>query len=167
MNGPMPAEPKLMLDLVVQTPAWRRRVPRLAGLARRIAAATHGAALSEGAPALTGPVALAFADDATVKPLNARFRGKDKATNVLSFPSAAGGGDIILALETIESEAQDQGKPVGDHTAHLIAHGILHLMGYDHLTVRQARPMERLERAILARFGIADPFEMRGTGPTP
>lgn len=158
MNGPMPAEPKLMLDIVVQTPAWRRRVPRLAGLARRVATASHAAAVSAGASPLTGPVALAFADDAAVRPLNARFRGKDKPTNVLSFPAAGGGGDIILALETVESEADIQHKPIGDHTAHLIAHGILHLMGYDHRTGRQARPMERLERAILAQFGIADPY---------
>jgi probable rRNA maturation factor len=158
MNGPMPAEPRLTLDIVVRTPAWRRRVPRLTGLARAMAKAAHQAAVLEGAPALSGPVALAFADDAAVKPLNARFRGKDRATDVLSFPAAAGGGDIILALETVASEAEIQGKTLPDHTAHLIAHGILHLMGYDHLTGRQARAMERLERAILARFGIADPY---------
>jgi probable rRNA maturation factor len=147
-----------MLDIVVQTAAWRRRLPRLAGFVRRTAKATHDAALAAGAEPLGGPVALAFADDAAVKALNARFRRKDKATNVLSFPAAAGGGDIILALETIAAEAKDQGKPLADHTAHLIAHGILHLMGYDHLTERQARPMEQLERTIMARFGIADPY---------
>ncbi|MCC6918189.1 MAG: rRNA maturation RNase YbeY [Alphaproteobacteria bacterium] len=147
-----------MLDIVVSAPAWRRHVPRLAPFARKVATAAHGMAVAAGKPALTGPVALAFADDAAVRPLNARFRRKDKATNVLSFPSPAGGGDIILALETVAGEAEAQGKRFADHAAHLIAHGILHLMGYDHLSERQARPMESLERAILARFAIADPY---------
>jgi probable rRNA maturation factor len=156
-----------MLDIVVKTAAWRRCVQRLPGLARSVAKAAHDAAVAEGAVPLAGPVAIAFAGDADVRPLNAQFRGKDKPTNVLSFPAVAGGGDIILALETVTAEAESQGKAVGDHTAHLVAHGILHLMGYDHLTGRQARTMEQLERCVLARFGIADPYETKGTRPKP
>lgn len=154
----MAAEPKLTLDIVVSVPGWRRRVPRLASFARSVAKTAHGMAIAAGKPPLAGPVALAFADDAAVRPLNARFRDKDRATNVLSFPSPVAGGDIILALETVAREAEAQGKAFVDHMAHLIAHGILHLMGYDHLSERQARSMEDLERAILARFAIADPY---------
>ena len=146
------------IDIVVQTQAWRRRIPALVRFARDMIQTAHDAAVKDGAMAITGPVALAFADDAAVQALNGQFREKDKPTNVLSFPASGGGGDIILALQTVAAEAEAQGKSFADHTAHLIAHGILHLMGYDHMARGEARRMERLEQSILARLGIADPY---------
>lgn len=151
------------VDVVVEAPAWRRRLPGPVSFVRRFAAAAHQAALAEKARPLTGAVVVALANDAAIHGLNAAFRDKDKPTNVLSFPSAAGdGGDIMLALETIAAEADMQGKAFADHTAHLVVHGILHLMGYDHVRQGEARRMERLERLVLAGFGIADPYRIRG-----
>lgn len=109
---------------------------------------------------------LALASDDIVRQLNAQYRGKDKPTNVLSFPSAmpidAGGptylGDIILAAETLAREAEEFGVPAGHHFQHLCLHGILHLLGFDHISPAEATAMERLETRILARLGIADPY---------
>lgn len=153
----MPA--KFKPAVTVSAAAWRKAVPGLATLARRVAAAAHAAAQADGAAALAGETAILFARDADIQPLNAQYRGKDKPTNVLSFPGIEGGGDVILALETVVKEAEIQRKTVPDHTAHLIAHGILHLMGYDHEQGRaEARRMERLERLVLSGLGIADPY---------
>ncbi|MBL4863369.1 MAG: rRNA maturation RNase YbeY [Rhodobiaceae bacterium] len=115
-----------------------------------------------------------LADDAFVQTLNRKFRGKDKPTNVLSFPHGAGQadilvevarplGDIALAHETLLREAEAQDKPFNDHLAHLVAHGVLHLLGYDHETEAEAMEMEARERTILSRFDIADPYEERRT----
>lgn len=137
---------------------WTRAVPGLTAFARQVAASAHAAGLADGADALVAEVTLAFADDDAVAALNRDFRGKDKPTNVLSFPGLGGGGDIILALQTVTAEAAAQGKPVRNHTAHLIAHGILHLMGYDHEAPGAATRMERLERRVMDRFAIPDPY---------
>ncbi|BCW86961.1 Endoribonuclease YbeY [Alphaproteobacteria bacterium SO-S41] len=148
-------------DLTVTVPkaAWRRGVPALARFAKEFAQAAHDAAVKDGAAALTGETVIAFAGNDAVQDLNATFRGQNKPTNVLSFPSPGHhGGDVILALETVRDEAAAQGKTLADHTAHLIVHGILHLMGYDHLVRGDARRMERLERRVLGTFGIADPY---------
>ncbi len=110
--------------------------------------------------------AVALADDAKVRDLNRAYRGKDKPTNVLSFPAAAavtGGealflGDIILAVETVAREAAEQGVPARHHLQHLVVHGLLHLSGFDHETRGEAEEMEALETAILAGLGIADPY---------
>ena len=159
MGGQTPRDmPKPDIEIVVQTPAWRRRIPAFNRFVTEMVVVTHDAALEDGATEIAGPVALAFADDAAVQALNGQFRDKDKPTNVLSFPGIGGGGDIILALQTVAAEAAAQGKSFRDHTAHLIAHGILHLMGYDHMARGEAKRMERLERSILARLGIADPY---------
>lgn len=119
-------------------------------------------------------------DDARIRALNARFRGKDTATNVLSWPAvdlrpeAPGAqpeapkpgtqdapealGDIALAFETCQAEAQALGRRFEDHLAHLVVHSVLHLLGYDHETEADARLMERTETAVLAGMGIADPY---------
>ena len=116
----------------------------------------------------TRDIALLFTTDAEIKVLNNQWRHKDGATNVLSFPSgpmpglpdgeAAPLGDVVLAYETIMAEAAASGKPERDHISHLIVHGILHLLGYDHIDDDDATMMEQLERDILAGLGIPDPY---------
>jgi probable rRNA maturation factor len=104
---------------------------------------------------------IALADDRRVRALNARDRKKDKATNVLSYPSGDREflGDVVLARQTVWREARSQGKTAADHVSHLVVHGTLHLMGYDHETSEaDAERMEALERRILAKLGIADPY---------
>jgi probable rRNA maturation factor len=99
-----------------------------------------------------------------MKELNGRWRGQDKPTNVLSFPSGAALpdattlGDIAIAFETMAREAQEEGKPVAAHFTHLTVHGLLHLLGYDHETENEAEEMEEIERLILADLGVADPY---------
>ena len=104
-------------------------------------------------------------DDAEQRALNARWRGKDAPTNVLSFPQiepfgAVRGllGDITLARETLEREAAELGKSLDEHFTHLIVHGFLHILGYDHQNEAEALQMEGLETQILAGLGIADPY---------
>jgi probable rRNA maturation factor len=133
-------------------------------LARRaIAAAFAEADVGQVATELS----LVFTNDAHIRSLNASWRNKDKATNVLSFPAfpiKRGGplppmlGDIILASETIAGEAELEGKPLEHHLTHLIIHGLLHLLGYDHKTDAEAEEMEAAERRALARLAISDPY---------
>lgn len=109
---------------------------------------------------------VALSDDATVRTLNARFRGKDKPTNVLSFPaldrfgetSPQTLGDIVLAQETIEQEAAQQGVAAAHHLQHLVVHGLLHLLGFDHETETEAQEMEGIEIEVLASLGIPNPY---------
>jgi probable rRNA maturation factor len=104
---------------------------------------------------------VALADDRRVRALNTRDRGKDKPTNVLSYPSGERAflGDVLLARQTVWREARAQHKTPADHVTHLVVHGTLHLLGYDHETgAAEAERMEALERRILARLGIADPY---------
>ncbi|MBL8643275.1 MAG: rRNA maturation RNase YbeY [Rhodospirillaceae bacterium] len=117
-------------------------------------------------------ISLVLTSDARIRTLNRAYRGKDKPTNVLSFPAMDGGvlppgmlvlGDVVLALETARKEAKSEKKSFRDHTAHLVTHGVLHLLGYDHEQDRDARNMERMERLILADLGVADPYA--GTVP--
>jgi probable rRNA maturation factor len=107
-------------------------------------------------------VAVLLTNDLAVHALNARFRDQDKPTNVLSFPASTNPerflGDIALAFETCAREAAEQGKPLAHHLQHLTAHGVLHLLGYDHGTDAEAQAMEGLERTILAGLGIPDPY---------
>jgi probable rRNA maturation factor len=107
-------------------------------------------------------VTVLLTDDATIRELNGRFRDQDKATNVLSFPAPPNPedhlGDVALAFGVCAREAQEQGKPLAHHLQHLVAHGVLHLLGYDHETDAQAEEMEGLERVLLAGLGIADPY---------
>lgn len=110
-------------------------------------------------------ISIVLADDAFVRELNRQYRNIDAPTNVLSFPSGDDDGygpcllgDVILAYETIQLEAGAAGKPMLDHVSHLIIHGVLHLLGFDHEDEQEAAEMEALETAILARLGIADPY---------
>lgn len=134
-----------------------------------LAARAAGAVLAEVGQAAPqdAELSLLFTDDAHIRALNRDWRGKDKATNVLSFPAsdAAPGevvppmlGDIALAFETIAAEAELDGKPFDHHLTHLIVHGLLHLLGHDHEEDEEAEAMEALERAALARLAIPDPY---------
>jgi probable rRNA maturation factor len=143
------------VDILGGSPLWKGREE---GLARALAAA----ATSEG---VGGTVSLLLGDDASIAALNKEFRGKEGPTNVLSFPPAQAGegadrflGDIALAAETIAVEAEFQGKRFDNHAAHLVVHGFLHLLGYDHDDPAKAEAMEARERAILASLGIEDPY---------
>lgn len=112
-------------------------------------------------------LSLVFTDDANIRTINAKWRHIDKATNVLSFPAfpiqpgqRPGPilGDIVIARETVQREAQEENKSFDDHLNHLIVHGLLHLTGYDHQNDDEAEQMESLERKILASLGISDPY---------
>jgi probable rRNA maturation factor len=152
---------KVSLDISVPSPLWRRL-----SRARVIARETIAAAAESAGPGLGGDVSLCLADDAALQALNLRWRGLDKPTNVLSFPAAPLGhveqptalGDIALAYETLAREAEDLGVSLADHYRHLLAHGFLHLIGYDHETDAEAERMEALEIRILTRLGAGDPY---------
>lgn len=106
---------------------------------------------------------LRFVDAEEMHALNLAWRANDKATNVLSFEygmDAAGtlSADIAVCLEVLQQEAQAQGKPLLHHAAHLVIHGVLHALGYDHIETQQAERMEDLERRVLASFAIPDPY---------
>jgi probable rRNA maturation factor len=110
-------------------------------------------------------LSIVLTDDAEQRELNAQWRGIDKPTNVLSFPQIDPRGpvrgllgDIVLARETVEREAAEQGVSLADHFTHLVVHGFLHILGYDHLVEDEALAMEGLETQILASLGIADPY---------
>jgi probable rRNA maturation factor len=115
-------------------------------------------------------VTIVLADDALVRTLNAAYRSQDKPTNVLSFPlqahpgtgSHALLGDVVLALETVTREAAEQGTPLLHHLQHLVVHGILHLLGFQHETDAEAEDMEAIEIEILAKLGVADPYAPAG-----
>lgn len=135
-----------------------------------LAASPHGALIA--AP-LAVEVGVRLTDDAEVQALNRDYRGKDRPTNVLSFPLATADelgaaaltddgelllGDIVLAAGVCAREAADKQVPLADHVAHLVVHGALHLLGYDHQGEAEALAMEALERTVLAGLGIADPY---------
>lgn len=144
------------IDVEVEAQAWLAAMPDAEFSA--IAAAERALGMVQKQGGLT----VLLTDDAEVQALNARFRGKDAATNVLSFPSPANPedhlGDVALAFQTCRREAFEQGKPLSDHLQHLVAHGVLHLIGYDHENDADAQVMEDLERRILESLGVADPY---------
>jgi probable rRNA maturation factor len=146
-----------LIDIEIEDPAWAEALPDAEALTR---AAAEAALAAEGADG--EGVTLLLTDDATVRELNARFRDKDAATNVLSFPAPHNPerhlGDVALAFGVCAREAGQQGKPLGNHLQHLVAHGVLHLLGYDHMTDAEAEAMEGLERAVLAGLGVPDPY---------
>lgn len=158
------ARPALALEVVRNGPGWRsieRWTPDM--LAHEVAVAVVGAVKL---PAPSMAATLLLASDAQVRILNRDWRGMDKPTNVLSFPRGPGPlagkeahlGDIAIARETLRREAQELGIPPGDHFRHLVLHGLLHLLGFDHETDAEADEMEALERRILATIGVPDPY---------
>ncbi len=153
-------------DILIEAGTWPGK-PRLA----RMVDAALDAALAAARPPLAAgaEVGIVFTDDAHVRALNRTYRGKDKPTNVLSFPAAPVEkgrfgpplGDIVLAGETVAAEAAREGLALEAHATHLIVHGFLHLLGYDHVRDDDAAIMESLETSILSRLGIADPYSGR------
>jgi len=151
------------VEFVATSPRWRAALP-----ARALARETIAAAVAESGVALArgAELCIHLADDEHIRALNARWRGLDKPTNVLSFPAAEPAdlatarliGDVVLAFETTAREAADEGKPLADHYRHLVAHGFLHLIGFDHEDDAEAQRMEAIETRTLARLGVADPY---------
>lgn len=149
----------------VQYATAAKSAPHEDEVARWVAAAVREAAE-------TGPVEICvrIVDEEEGRHLNSVFRGKDSATNVLSFPGvgaeapqdvpelARSLGDIVICGPVVESEAAEQGKAVADHWAHLLVHGTLHLLGYEHEAGEEAERMEAMERRVLERGGVADPY---------
>jgi probable rRNA maturation factor len=145
----------MSVEAIIEDARWLERAPGIETLAERCRRAA-----AERAPPLSGDVAVLFADDAAVRELNRRYRGKNAPTNVLSFPSGESGflGDVALAFETCAREAEESRKPFADHAAHLLVHGLLHLAGYDHETDAEAEKMEALEAEVLDALGVSDPY---------
>ena len=140
------------ITLLVEDPKWRTH----RGLAARLTSAAEAA---RKAVRLKGDFTILLANDRKLHALNHDFRGKDKPTNVLSFPGADGyAGDIALAYGVTKKEAKAAGKTIADHATHLVVHGVLHLAGHDHERPKEARVMESLEVKILGRLGIEDPY---------
>ncbi|MCV2872077.1 rRNA maturation RNase YbeY [Defluviimonas sp. WL0050] len=165
-----------LVDTMIEDDRWEAF--GLSALADR---AARGVLAELGLPGQGFEISLLGCDDARIATLNADFRGKPQPTNVLSWPSEERGaeedggtpdpvepgdaemleelGDIAIAWETCAREADEQGKPVADHVTHLIVHGVLHLLGYDHVRERDAALMESTETRILVKMGIANPYE--------
>jgi probable rRNA maturation factor len=150
------------VTIVIQSKQWRA-MPAVRALVRRaVAAALAGARDSP----VSAEVTVALTDDAAIRALNRDWRGRDSATNVLSFPAPplptgaepAHLGDVVLAYETLAREAVAEAKPFDHHLTHLVVHGVLHLLGHDHETDADAARMEGRECAILATLGISDPY---------
>ena len=143
-----------MIEVEIEDEAWTAALPDAAARVERAATAALGT--------IDGDVVVLLTDDAAVRELNARFRDKDRPTNVLSFPAAESAaphlGDLVLAFGVCAAEARAQGKSLADHLSHLTVHGVLHLLGRDHEAEAEAEAMEAEERAILASLGVADPY---------
>lgn len=157
---PSVASSGIKIDIAVEGRSWDKPAAAKAVVTRAL---REAAAVSSRRSA---EISIVLTDDAAVRVLNRQWRGVDKATNVLSFPTEGFPGeppllgDIVLAYETIAREASAEGKPFAHHLAHLAVHGFLHLLGYDHQRSRDAEAMERLERRILRRLAIPDPYRI-------
>jgi probable rRNA maturation factor len=175
--------PDLTVDIVERAPLWRERVAAIDALCTETARAALLGATSLNPPPhpLPNPPPLAgegrvgqelsivLGDDALLRELNGKWRGIDKPTNVLAFPAEGSEvppdaprllGDVVIAFETMAREAETQGKPVAHHLRHLIVHGVLHLLGYDHIEPAEAERMEALEAAILRHLDVPDPYRV-------
>jgi probable rRNA maturation factor len=166
---------RLDIDVIADSPAWDG-FPAAENVCRQSALAAfeaeyHGTARAE--------VGLVLADDARIRQLNREFRGQDRTTNVLSFPNLTAAevaapwpadrpmllGDIVVAYETVVAEAVADHKASSHHLSHLVVHGMLHLLGYDHRTDAEADEMERLETRILATLGVPNPYSPEDDRP--
>ena len=160
--------PGLEIDVSVPCQRWREALPRAAALCRDAATAAFQTVRAGVAGA---EVSIVLADDGFIQGLNRDYRDHDEPTNVLSFPVLSEAeetpphrdvprmlGDIVVAFETADAEAEAQGKTLGDHLSHLVVHGMFHLLGHDHRTKARAEAMEKLEIEVLGGLGIANPY---------
>lgn len=157
---------QLQIDILQADDKWAA----LANASALIRQAAQAALRVQAGPA--HEVSILLEGDAALQALNKQWRGKDKPTNVLSFPAAAlpegvalpdaevSLGDIALSYDTLAAEALTEGKSLADHLQHLVVHGMLHLQGYDHEAPHEADEMEALERQILSRLGVPDPYDV-------
>ncbi|WP_426027355.1 rRNA maturation RNase YbeY [Brevundimonas sp. TWP2-3-4b2] len=147
-----------MIEVEIEDAAWSAALPEATALVERAATAALGR--------VEGDLVVLLTDNATVGDLNSRFRDKDGPTNVLSFPAAEMTipghsphlGDLVLAYGICAEEAAAQGKTLSNHLSHLTVHGVLHLLGRDHMAEDEAEAMEAEERSILASLGVPDPY---------
>jgi len=167
-----PPSPGIAISVVVQDPAWVELLVQPDILVEQVSRAAlehRSLEISSIEPPQGAELCIVLGSDDLVLRLNREFRQVDRTTNVLSFanldsPVEAAPdaprllGDVVLARETIQAEARDQGKTTANHLSHLVVHGVLHLLGFDHQTDSDADQMENLERTILSRLGIADPY---------
>ena len=150
-------------DMAINAEGWQNEETL-----RRLVDSVLQATLQElGFDKIDSELSLVFTNDADIREINGKWRHIDKPTNVLSFPAFALQpglepgeilGDIVIARETVAREAAEEHKSFDDHLSHLVVHGLLHLMGYDHQNDEEAEQMETLERKILASLGISDPY---------
>lgn len=157
------SQPDPVVDVLIESDVWQL-LPEAEDTVRRAIATASKVTIHHPG----GELSVLLCDDNTIAGLNARWRGQMNPTNVLSFPAPslrhpappekAPLGDIAIAYETLVREAGEQNKPVSNHLSHLVVHGFLHLLGYDHHMDGEAEQMERLERDILGRIGVADPY---------
>jgi len=164
---------KLRAEIISQCEAWTDLLDVQTTLQKAVGIVEAAPSLHEdwhGQAASGCAVTIVLSDDDAVRQLNKTHRNIDKPTNVLSFPSVRGPahpdddgvtylGDIVIAYETVNIEAEDQGRRVEDHLSHLAIHGLLHLLGYDHETDKDAHEMEQLEVLLLGNLGIANPYD--------
>lgn len=157
----MPPELRLAVQYAMpapELPRWRVR--------RWVQRAVNAAAIdrAEDSPLQAAELTVRLVDADEARELNSSYRERDYATNVLTFeygtdPEGTAHGDIVLCVPVLHAEAREQGKPLLHHAAHLIVHGVLHALGYDHLSAEEAEHMESLETTLLDQFGIADPYQ--------
>jgi len=163
--------PAAVIDVTSRCVGWKRMCPDVDWLARDTAlvALVDGVAATGIGSLAQVELGITLTDDAHQRRLNRRYRGEDVSTNVLAFRAweprmhAPLGmplllGDVVLAFNTVAREADEQVKPFRDHVRHLIVHGVLHLLGFDHLNQNDAIIMERLEASILAKLGVPNPY---------
>ncbi len=161
----------LEVDVAIRAPVWREHILDIELFTKRLVKTTVANVmcddqLNHAMGTTSGECSVVFADDAFVCDLNRDYRGRNKATNVLSFPGVPvplgphrAWGDVVISIETVCKEAEEQGKSVADHTAHLLVHGVLHLMGMDHVDESEAHAMENMEVKILDQLSIKNPYE--------
>lgn len=156
----------LRLVLDIEDARWDAALPEAAAILK---AAIELALEEADADGRAIEIGMRLVDDGTIRGLNRDWRGRDKPTNVLSFPLGGPGpapdpalpwllGDIVMGFETVTHEAQQDGKKLGHHVAHLAIHATLHLLGHDHEAEAEAAAMEQAEILLLARLGIPDPY---------
>lgn len=165
-------EPTLSVEVAIACAGWRRACPQaetLSESAARLAFARGAGGHTPLPIAERVVIGVTLDNDDELRRLNREYRAKDAPTNVLSFAAADPDdpippgaplllGDVVLAIETVAREATEQNKPLGDHLRHLVIHGVLHLLGYDHENPADADEMERRETEILAELGVPDPY---------